>query len=413
MLRRLLVAFLSLSVAGWGCGPTPNSAGTGPESTRAWFDAPLPGTVILPPNPCQIVGHGASPNGVAVFELAINGKASSIPSPDTHSSLVTLTRDCGVSEPGEYQLQMRVQDNGGDWSGYAETSFLIPAPGTGTAPVETEAATPNPEVTVEGGVVEGVVLYEVSPPDYHGLNSVEGAAVTLKGCGPDAIQTTGADGKFNFQGLPAGTCMVEVSKSGWKFAGSLHGGTDVLDPQYPLPLPSDPNKITPVSLIMIPSVEVGSVAIESISTDTVYVGEATCGPLEWTVKARATAPNGITAVVLFYRFEPGSSRGFQDIAMQPAGGDEFQASLNPTSVLGGSLSSDQATLQYQVVVQQKDGDTSIRTPVMADVAVQPCGRQGGSAASCSSYTDKRSCQSHGCNWTPGAGIVPTYSCQNP
>ena len=155
----------------------------------------------------------------------------------------------------------------------------------------------------------------------------------------------------------------------------------------------------------------GEISVQSISTNTVYVGDSSCGPNQWTITAMATAPKGIQAVVLFYRFEPGSPSGYQDVAMNPAGTNLFQISLNPTSLLGGSLPSGQATLQYQIVVQQKDGDTTIRTPVMSDVAVQPCGAPA--PVDCSSYSTKKSCESHGCNWTAKPAIVPVYVCQNP
>lgn len=117
----------------------------------------------------------------------------------------------------------------------------------------------------------------------------------------------------------------------------------------------------------------GGVSIQSISAETVYVGGSSCGPVQETIVAHATAPKGITVVVLFYRFNPASPKGFQDVAMHPIGGDLYQATLNPTSLLGGSLGADQGTLVYQVVVQQKDSDTSIRTPVLADIALQACG----------------------------------------
>ena len=95
--------------------------------------------------------------------------------------------------------------------------------------------------------------------------------------------------------------------------------------------------------------------------------------------------------------------------MKPIGGDLYQYTLNPTSLLGGAPF-DQATLQYQVVIQQDDGDTSIRTPVMADIAVQACGSV---TASCSSYTSQRTCEANGCNWVAKPGIVPVYECRAP
>lgn len=312
MLRRLLLGLLLLAPALSACSVPFAKQVVQAASVRAWFDAPLPGTVVRPPNPCQIVAHGASPAGIAVFELSINGAvAASIASPDTHSSLVTLTRDCGLTQPGHYQLQMRVQDGSGQWSGIAETSVIIAGEATQTP---------------------------TSPAN------------------------------------------------------------------APSPVPTAPPTLTPTA------VAAGSVSVERVSTDLVYIGASTCGPLQVTIVAHATAPKGITVVVLFYRFQGGSS-GFENIAMSPIGGDLYQVNLNPTAVLGG-VSFDQSTLQYQVVVQQKDGDTSLRTPVIADISVQACGRVA-PAASCSSYTDKRSCQAHGCKWAAGAGIVPVYSCQNP
>jgi len=247
-----------------------------------------------------------------MFELSINGAATMLPSPDTHSSLATLTRNCGLSEPGVYELRLRAQDNAGVWSGYAETSLIISGPVTGTPGTPTPVATSTPTPTFT-----------------------------------------------------------------------------------PTPSP------------------LGGVSIQSISTDVVYVGDASCGPLQVTIVAHATAPKGIKVVVLFFRFQPGSPSGFQDVAMNPIGGDNYQVTLNPNSILGGFLTADQATLQYQVVVQQNDGDTTIRTPVLADIAVLPCGN---AVQNCSSYNKKAACESHGCVWYSTAGTATpgaVNECQNP
>jgi hypothetical protein len=313
------VLIFAMGVLVSGCNlPLAASASDESNAPRAWFDAPLPNSVFHPPNPiCQIVAHGASPNGIAAFELSINGSAISIPSPDTQSSLVMLTRDCGLSRPGEYLLQMRVQDNAGQWSGFAETSLII---------------------------VEG-----------------ETPTATLPATEAPATETP----------------------------------TQIFTPtSTPTVLPA------------------GGVTIESISTDMVYLGRASCGTLDVTITARATAPKGIKVVVLFYRFFTGGSAGeFQSVAMNPIGGDLYQRTLNPTSLLGG-VPFEQATLQYQIVIQQNDGDVSIRTPLLADIAVQACGSVN-TAPVCSSYTDQRSCVAHGCNWVEIPGIVPIYECRNP
>jgi hypothetical protein len=106
----------------------------------AWFDAPY-ATVFYPPNPfCQIVAHGASPAGIAEFELSVNGETSLVTAARSGGShvaslkrdqagaegtLATLTRDCGVTDPGVYRLRIRAHDNAGAWSNYAETHFII------------------------------------------------------------------------------------------------------------------------------------------------------------------------------------------------------------------------------------------------------------------------------------------------
>ena len=301
----LLLAVLLLSA----CAPAAGGPAAGIGGVRAWFDAPLPGTVFWPPNPCQIVAHGSSPGGIARFELTINGGAASmITSPDTKSSLATLTHDCALSQPGEYNLMLRAQDNAGSWSGYAETSLIIEG-----------STTPSPQAPA-----------------------------------PQVIASP------TFAPVPAVT---------------------------------------------------GGVAIESVETWVVFAGDASCGPNDVVITARATAPQGIEGVVLFYRYEPGSPSGFQNVAMTPIGGDLYRTSLVPNSTLGGPAD---GILQYQVVVQQPGGDTSIRTPVLADIEVRSCGPvdDSGGTDACSAFVDQRACIANGCNWWEIAGTPPSFVCRS-
>jgi hypothetical protein len=302
---------------------------------------PLPDTVFYPPNPCQVVAHGASPNGVALFEFFINGAfASGVPATDPKQTLATLQTACPPLVPGENLIELRVKDNLGLWSETTQTKVFL-------AQAESTTVTPPPRTT------------------------------------DTPVSTLTAVPTLTATSTPTLTPTLTSTFT-------------------PTPTPSSTST---------PRTTTGGVTIERVSTTLVYLGGASCGTREVTITARATAPNGIKVVVLFYRFQTASSSTeFQSIGMRPIGSDLYERTLNPTSLLGGSIPFEQATLQYQIVVQQNDGDTSIRTPVLADIAVQACGRV---TASCSSYTDERTCIANGCNWVSIPGVVPIYECRNP
>ena len=182
--------------------------------------------------------------------------------------------------------------------------------------------------------------------------------------------------------------------------------TEFLTPTF-TPVPT----LTPTPTFTPTPLPAGGVTVESKSTDLVYIGGSSCGPNEVTIAVSAVAPNGIKVVVLFYRFQTNnSSTEFQSIGMNPISGDLYERTLNLNFLLGGNVPFDQATLQYQVIIQTNDGDTSIRTPVLSDITVKAC---GGTTSACGTYTSEASCVEHGCSWVPKPGIVPIYECKNP
>lgn len=329
-MKRTLSLLLCLLLA--SCNLPGQQAASAPQ---AWFDMPLPDTVFYPPNPCNLIAHGASPSGIAAFEISINGAVASNESPsDSKATLATLNTSCPTLVPGKNILEVRAQDNAGGWSDSAQTIVFL---------TQADAVT-------------------VTPP-------------------PRTTDT------------PASTLTAIPTLT----ATLIPASTPTLIPTY-----------TPT--LTATARPTGGVTVERVSTNLVYLGASSCGTNEVTILARAVAPNGITVVVLFYRFETGnSSSGFESVGMKSIGGDLYEATLNPTDLLGG-IPFEQATLQYQIVVQQNDGDTSIRTQVIADIFVQACGRV---TASCSSYTDERTCIANGCNWVTIPGVVPIYECRNP
>lgn len=328
-MKRKLSFLLCLLLAACNSSRQPTAS-----APQAWFDMPLPDTVFYPSNLCNLIAHGASASGITSFEISINSAvASTTPASDSKATLATLSTSCPTLIPGRNIIEVRVQDNAGQWSDSTQTVVFLVQPDSAT----------------------------VTPPP---------RATNIPASTRTAVPTLTATATQP----PASTPTLTLTSTS-------------------TPRPT------------------GGVTVERISTNLVYLGGSTCGPQEVTILARVTAPNGIKVVVLFYRFQAGnSSSDFQSIGMKSIGGDLYEVTLNPTSLLGGVISFDQATLQYQIVVQQNDGDTSIRTSVLADIAVQACGR---ATTFCSSYTDERTCIANGCSWVNIPGTVPIFECRNP
>lgn len=327
MLRKFFLVVLCLLLA--ACSTPAAQTASKPQ---AWFDMPLPDTVLQSANDCKVIAHGASPVGVSAFELSINGTViANVPNADPKGTLARLDTACTSLQPGKNLIEVRGQDGAGAWSDTTQTNVFLTADISSTPTV---------------------------PP------------------------------RLTDTPLPTSTTLPTLTET-----------------FTPTALPSDTPTETSTPA---PS---GGVTVERVSTNLVYLGRGDCGPLEATITARAAAPDGIRVVVFFYRFQTGSSSSeFQSLSMRPIGGDLYEVTVNPTSLLGGSIPFEQATLQYQIVIQQNNGDVSIRTPVLADISVQACGAV---TIACSSYSDERTCIANGCNWVSIPGTVPRYECRNP
>jgi uncharacterized protein YraI len=129
-------------------------------------------------------------------------------------------------------------------------------PGVGVTPTPTS-----------GGIVQGVVYADLNGNGSFdgGEGPLEGATVSLSGCGPALSQSTGADGAFQFNDLPAGSCLVQVAKGGWIFSGSFPSLG------YPIPVASNPNLPTSFSIMMAP-------VSDNIPTETPALPTDTPGP---------------------------------------------------------------------------------------------------------------------------------------
>jgi hypothetical protein len=221
----LLSTTLVLVAAACSPGGSKNVAKPGP---RSWIDAPLPDS-NLPSGQVLVVSHSSDLAHVAQIELSVNGGVvRADPSSDSAATLVTTTQQWMPPGPGNYTLRVRAQNSAGLWGDYAQV--VVTTGGN-------------------GGTVQGVVFSDLNGnglPNDAGDAPLDGVAVTLSGCASKSMTTT-VDGAFLFTGLPAGTCVVQVSKPGWNFSGTYPAGIG-----YPARAASDPLKPTAFSLYLTP-----------------------------------------------------------------------------------------------------------------------------------------------------------------
>jgi hypothetical protein len=315
----------------------------------------------------QLVSHHSDPSGIAEIELSVNDEILvPVPGPPDAEKLITDTREWTPPGPGEYTLRVRAKNNNGQWSNYAETYVIIP---------NVEEILPNAEST---GIVEGVVFAGLSQ------QPLDGVQVTLKGCGPVQIQTTVADGAFNFSGLPAGSCLISVLKQDWGFISfipnEINPSSETFSTQYPIPVVSDPNSLSLLSIIMdltnpFPEQQAGF-SDKGLDTYLVYTGS--CSPNQVTFAVHAVHPDGIRTVTFFHHLTSpdGQTTPWSNgEAMNPAGGD-YYALVQTGDHLDANSGFSQAIVSYQFVIEPVGGSSAdfVRSEVFSDLSLVVCGR---------------------------------------
>jgi len=136
---------------------------------------------------------------------------------------------------------------------------------------------------------------------------------------------------------------------------------------------------TPVDTILPTAAARASAERVRISSNRVsYEGGGGCAPTEVNILVRAFHPDGIRAIVLFYRLrnvESGETTEYFNRAMDPQGNDLYTLTVNPAAEiisLVGFPGSGDGVLEHQAVIQTNQGDTSVRTPLLSDITVAGC-----------------------------------------
>jgi hypothetical protein len=143
---RKMTALLFMVLLLSACAP-----GKGPEGApQAWIDRPLDGSV-LPLASVEVMSHAADPGGIEQFELSVNGEGINNAGPAEGGSLVFINQTWDPAVPGVYILEVRVMNNNGIWSNFAQVTVTIAEDLSAPILVPTVSATstlePSPTVT--------------------------------------------------------------------------------------------------------------------------------------------------------------------------------------------------------------------------------------------------------------------------
>jgi hypothetical protein len=116
---------------------------------NAWIDAPLHGSV-LPLAPYNVISHAASPNGIASFELSVNGQVyrlDDLPADQNGMTLAFIYQEWIPPAPGTYVLSVRAVDMNGEFGNADQVEIQIEGmlEGKDDVPKPTPTYTPTPE----------------------------------------------------------------------------------------------------------------------------------------------------------------------------------------------------------------------------------------------------------------------------
>jgi hypothetical protein len=122
------------------CGPKASPRVGSAGGNQAWIDAPLAGS-RLPLAAVEIVAHAASPDGIASFEISLNGQllAKTVPDPASMDQTLKYTRySWQPPAPGSYLIEVKAFDRNNQPGSPAQVVVEV------GEPTPTPTATPTP-----------------------------------------------------------------------------------------------------------------------------------------------------------------------------------------------------------------------------------------------------------------------------
>ena len=203
--RIFIIAVLALTALS-GCGKQQALLAKYSPGSRAWIDAPLPGT-SQPLGPVEIVAHASSPSGIASFEISLNGQPLATASPDADSfdpNLMFMRHSWRPAAPGTYLIEVRAMD-ASNQAGPAAQVMVVISPKETITPLTCS----TPQEPIEAGSAVNISGKLTS--------STGGEEITIEYTSPSgesSIQnvTVNAEGSFEdkFVTEEVGKWMVQI-----------------------------------------------------------------------------------------------------------------------------------------------------------------------------------------------------------
>jgi hypothetical protein len=249
------------------------------------------------------------------------------------------------------------------------------------APVEAGVDSPANGSALQMGPVD--ISYHASSTD--GISAVE---LSVDGSVVSSIATPGSDQKvvalkYTWQPMTAGSHSISVRAQSTTGAWSDYVTSSVNiaaaeqapanEPAPAQEAPAEPTSTPKPEPTNTPDV----LTIFDVQHDKTkfYYGSNACGSHELTISARVTQPEDVYALILFIRFADKESSAYtkwdSGRAMSKKSDDLYSVTLTSTKVTNYNAY-EFAVMRYQIVAQDKAGNSIARTEVMEDLNIEVC-----------------------------------------
>jgi len=145
MKAKIIALIILLALVLTACGPEKALQSDFTGGSQAWIDAPLQGS-HLPLAEVEIVAHASSPDGIASFEIYLNGLLLAQTSPDPGSmdqSLMYMRYSWLPAAPGSYLIEVKAFDRNNQPGSPAQVFVEVGEPTSTITPTETQTPTPT------------------------------------------------------------------------------------------------------------------------------------------------------------------------------------------------------------------------------------------------------------------------------